>query len=122
MTDDTSVGDAIMYVFEEEQLPRIERELLNSGGMRTDNKCPECSGTLCDIDNMLVCGNCSAVVDGSQGQSKKTKWDRFRENRDTYYNSNVVRCLGGFPSVYEWVESDDIDGTVDEVEPLSFYK
>lgn len=86
-----------------------------------DGECPECEGTLWDLDNETVCGDCSIVL-GSSSHSSQSDWEYFFENRPEHWNSERPRCVGGFPWAYDWVRSSDIDGAVSDVDPAQFYR
>lgn len=113
----------------EAPLTPIEDELsdLNSF-IQTGNECPEdgCSGVLWSGergtgDGSFICGSCSVLVGGSSSPTEKyDPWEMFRKNRPRYRHSNRRRAVGGFR--HEWVESDEVDGSVDQVDPGSFYR
>lgn len=108
----------------ESPLSPIRGELERSGEYtRTDQSCPAqaCSGQLWDKDGMLVCGTCSMIKDrASQTERGTDPWDSFREYRPRYHNSNIRRLVGGFN--HEWIESDDVDGAVVDLDPEEFYR
>jgi len=114
--------DAIEYVCDTRPLPMIESELQDKGATKADDPCIECGATTYELDNEIVCGTCSLVIDGSDETASTSKWEQFWSHRATYRNSKRIRCVGGFPHVHDWVTSDEIEGTVGEIEPERFYR
>lgn len=87
----------------------------------SDRDCPECDGTVWDLGDEQVCGKCSTVANSTRTE-RRSIWSYFFENRSEYDNSGNTRCVGGFPWVYEWVESEDIEGPVADVDATKFYR
>lgn len=87
-----------------------------------DGECPECEGTIWDLGGELVCGECSIVLGSDREGDGLTEWDHFFEDRPEHWNSEKPRCVGGFPWTYDWVGSDDVDGSVSSLNPENFYK
>lgn len=93
-----------------------------TGATRLDDECKWCNGRLWSVDYSVVCELCSAVYDSSTDRLDKIDpWVHFAEHRPRYrYNKERHRCPGGFPN-YEWLDSDDVDGSVSDVPPAQFY-
>jgi len=112
-------------------------ELSRSGCSRTERVCDCCeTGRLWYGNSELVCERCG-YVDGSDQPSPRERvvssdstvsfrvdrWESFHTNRPSYRNSSYLRCVGGFPSNYEWVRSEDLDRKpVSVVDPEKFYR
>lgn len=89
----------------------------------TEETCPDpdCDGSLWEGPGDKICGTCSIVKDGSRSiDNQPNLWDRFQDDRPRYRNSNRQRQVGGFG--HEWVESEDVDGSIDLVDPVDFYE
>jgi len=85
-----------------------------------ERTCPECDGTLIEDDDDVYCNTCH-VMPASTRMHPDDPWHTFGEQRPEYRNSTYRRCVGGFPGTYEWVRSADIDCTVRELDPHTFY-
>lgn len=120
--DELSCTDAIEYVFGDDSLPSIRTDLRNMGGTVADGSCPDCDGVLYELEYEVVCSSCSIVIGSDTREEKQTRWDAFRADRPDYYHSSKKRCIGGFPNTYDWVEREDIDNPVKQLDPASFYK
>ena len=117
-------SQAIKLVFEDTAVPPIKDELEANGGTRTGSLCADCNGPLYDINNEVVCGSCSMVIDNerdTQSFVEADLWEQFNRHRPTYYNSPRKRCVGGFPQAHDWVASEDIQHPVRELSPGEFY-
>lgn len=111
------------------RLPSIRADLEQYGNARRLNDmCGECDGQLWSVDHNVVCEQCSTVIGGAHDTpSYQSTPDDFRlprdtEDRSTHSNSERPRCVGGFPHTYDWVQSDEIDGVVIELDPEEFYQ
>jgi hypothetical protein len=119
-TPSVSLFDALSIT-----LSPIDTDLREHGGQQKDGSCPACKhGRLFDYDNQTICSNCSLVVGDTPDAPTQSvsEWERFWSQRPTYYQSGIKRCVGGFPRNYDWVEADDIDGSVEELDPDVFYE
>ena len=103
-------------------------DLKNEGYRRTESDCHEddCEGQLWYDDHTLVCSECYLTIDLDRQRRQLTLGevpDLYDGSVDppTYNNSGRVRLPGGFP-IYEWINSDDIEGTVRDLEPENFYR
>lgn len=112
----------IEYVCDSNPLPMIKHELQAKGATEADDPCIECGATTYELDNEIICGNCSVVVDGTDTTESHSTWEQFWAHRSTYRNSGRIRCVGGFPHVHDWVTSDEIEGTVGDISPEQFYR
>lgn len=120
--DDVSYSEAIECVLDDERLPYIGQDLRDTGGERSGGTCSECNGVLYDHENEVVCSGCSLVVSAETKEKNDVDlWQQFNNNRPEYFNSRKPRCVGGFPRAHDWVESDDIDGPVSELNAEDFY-
>ena len=95
----------------------------------TDADCFEenCEGTFLHNGSAMVCNTCSVMIDldaDSRGTriSVSQRWEQFHSNRPRHYHSDEPRMVGGFLEPYEWVSSDDTDGSVSEVSAEEFYR
>lgn len=123
MFDDNVVyGAAIRHVLGDGTPPNIHSDLRDGGTTVAQGSCSNCGGTLFDHNHEVICGNCSAVIGAETREQTPTRWEQFHANRPRYYHSHNKRCLGGFPDSYDWVERDDIDHPVTEIEPENFYR
>lgn len=86
-----------------------------------DDDCPECGGTIWKCDGDDICGDCSVIRGSGRARSTQSQWEQFFDDRSEHWNSDAIRCVGGFPWVYDWVSSDDVDGTVQELPADEFY-
>lgn len=122
--DDVSHAEAIEFIFGDDSLPNIRDDLRDMGGTPAEGTCSECNGVLYELEYEVVCSRCSVVLGSGGGRtgSEKSQWDHFQEDRSTYHNSNKHRCVGGFPHVYEWTESDEVDQAIKQLHPTEFYK
>lgn len=101
--------------------------LAELGYRKTEAECHEtgCEGTLWYDDHTLVCGRCSHTVDMDRRRRASLvddPWERYREDPPTYRHSGRQRCPGGFLYPYDWVTSDDCDGTVADLSGEQFYQ
>jgi len=122
--DDIDYTTAIACVFDDSTLPSIESDLRDHGATRSGGTCSECDGVLYDYEHEVICENCSLVIsaDTSSSRDRTSHWTHFKNSRPTYNNSKQKRCVGGFPHVYSWVKSEDIDQPISSVDPNSFYR
>lgn len=102
-------------------------DLASDGYRRTGSECKEsdCEGLLWYSENMLVCDRCSSSVDLEARRSAsytENPWDRYQDSPPRYRNSGKVRMPGGFLSGYDWLNSDDVDGVISDVDPDEFYR
>ena len=101
-------------------------DLASEGYRRTESACKEdCDGLLWYHENMLVCDTCSSSIDLEVRRSQsygEDQWERYRQERPTYRNSDRVRMPGGFLSGYDWVSPDDVDSIIADVDATDFYK
>ncbi len=105
----------------------VERDLADDGFRRTASECHEddCEGQLWYDRNSLVCSTCWTIVDLERRRrsiSIKDPWERFREARPTYRNSGRPRKPGGFRAPYDWKTTDDVDGSILNLEAEDFYR
>lgn len=101
----------------------VPNELANSSGTTlADEECPECEGPVWNNGSEKVCGDCSAVVSADPERRDPDEWEKFHDDRPEHWNSEQKRCVGGFPWVYDWIRSDEIDSVVAEVDPENFYR
>lgn len=86
----------------------------------------DCTGMLWNTGSHIVCESCFTIVEQQTQHDPSDPWEQFRNNRDEDYNkhsnSDEPRCVGGFPHVYDWVKRSDIDYSIAQVDPTSFYK
>lgn len=106
-----------------------EHSLRSEGYRRTESEChtDDCEGQLWYDSHTLVCDTCHQTTDLDEQRRTFSLRDpavmhreQSREDRPTYENSGRVRLPGGFP-VYDWINSDDVDGTVSDLDPENFY-
>lgn len=92
--------------------------------VETDDDCPVdgCSGTIWKRHGLRLCERCSTIDGGAHARrtSATSLWTKFDDNRPQYRNSDEKRQVGGFPN-YEWVSSDDIEGSIGDLDPSDFY-
>lgn len=92
--------------------------------VETDDDCPVdgCDGVIWKRRGLRLCEQCSSIDGGAHGRrTRRTSvWSEFETHRPTYRNSNTRRQVGGFPN-YEWVSSDDVDGSIGDLDPSDFY-
>jgi len=95
---------------------------------KTDSTCHFCGGTLWENDTHTLCEECDTSFGQDEVQrqysrrtGKKDQWREFRENRPTYHNSGIPKCVGGFPDSYEWVKASEINKPVSSIRPDDFY-
>ena len=98
----------------------------DKGYERNEQDCPECEiGELWSKHHETVCDACSVVFDEEErrrNEPDQNPWERYWENRDAYQNG-TLRCPGGYPHVYDWETSDDLeDQRVIDLDPQDFYR
>jgi len=120
--EDVAYDEVIAFVFGDGTPPSIGDDLRAMGATVASGSCSECDGTLYNCDHEVVCANCSLVIGSDTDHDTQSLWERFRDDRPGYHNSNHKRCPGGFPDSYDWVKREDIDQPVKKVNPDTFYK
>lgn len=114
---------AIAAIFETDELISIRSELEQSSAQPAGGYCPSCGGTLFEQGHEVVCSDCSLVLgNNNSGRSRTSLWDTHFEHRPRYHRSNRRICVGGFVQAYDWVSSDEHDGSVRSLDPSQFYK
>lgn len=103
-----------------------KRDLERQGYQSTESECSRdgCDGMKWYDNHTTVCDTCSSVTDLT-ARNTMTKapspWERYRGDPPEYQNSKKVRLPGGFIEPYDWVESDEVDGTVSGLDAHEFY-
>lgn len=117
---------------DEDELPVTPAEIANqmrsNGYRQTESACDrdDCAGRLWYDSHTLVCAQCSQTVDMDRQRTSVRSvdpWAEFRQTRERYQNNREkFRVVGSYPSAYDWVRSNEIDGIVSDLNAEDFYR
>lgn len=95
--------------------------------VETDDTCnvDGCSGSMWSGHGLKICDRCSTIKERSlsgklTAELREDRWNQFWEHRPTYHNGETLRQVGGFN--HEWVESDESDTPIVDLDPEEFYR